>query len=81
MALKQLAIALSAIAAASPASASIPRDAPAETDGPNVRYCMRIEAITGSRLEQIVCWTREQWAVNDVDLDRDWPREGVAILR
>lgn len=81
MALKHLAIALCTIMAASPASAVIPSDAPSATDGPNVLYCMRIEAITGSRLERVVCWTRDQWAWNEVDLDRDWPKEGVSILR
>jgi hypothetical protein len=81
MALKQLAIALCVLATASPASAIVPRDNPAETDGPNVLYCMHIEAVTGSRLERVVCWTRAEWALNEVDLDRDWPREGVSILR
>ena len=81
MAFKQLAVALCVLAAASPASAVIPKDSPAETDGPNVLYCMRVEAVTGTRLERVVCWTRAEWAMNDVDLDKDWPKEGVSILR
>ena len=81
MAFKQLAITFFVIAAASPAAAVIPKDMPAVTDGPDVRYCMHIEAITGSRIEKVVCWTREEWAQNEVDLDTDWPKEGVAILR
>ena len=81
MALKHYAIAFSAILSASPVSAVVPRDMPSETDGPNVLYCMHIEAVTGTRLERVVCWTRAEWAANDVDLDRDWPKEGVSILR
>ena len=81
MAFKQLTVAFCVLAAASPASAVIPKDSPAETDGPNVLYCMHIEAVTGTRLERVVCWTRAEWAANDVDLDRDWPKEGVSILR
>lgn len=81
MALRKLAVALCVLAAASPATAVVPRDNPAETDGPNVLYCMHIEAVTGSRLERVVCWTRAEWAYNDVDLDKDWPKEGVSILR
>jgi hypothetical protein len=81
MALKKLAFGLCMAAAASPTSATIPRDTPAETDGPNVLYCMHIEPITGSRLERVVCWTRAEWALNEVDLDTDWPKEGVSILR
>jgi hypothetical protein len=82
MALGRLTLALCAIAAASPGAASVvPQDAPTENDGPDVLYCMHIEAITGSRLERIVCWTRAEWAQNEVDLDRDWPKEGVSIIR
>jgi len=81
MALKHYTIALCVLAAASPASAIVPRDNPAETDGPNVLYCMHVEAVTGTRLERVVCWTRAEWAYNDVDLDKDWPKEGVSILR
>lgn len=44
------------------------------------RYCMRVEAITGSRIEQVVCWTRAQWTEQGVDVDRDWAREGVRTI-
>ena len=30
---------------------------------------MRIEAITGSRIEELKCWTREEWAEQGVDVD------------
>lgn len=46
----------------------------------DTRYCMHIEAITGSRIEQVKCWTRAEWADQGVDLEADWPREGVRII-
>ena len=82
MAHKEVLIALSMIAAASPVSASqveeVPTVAPAA--GPDARYCLRIEAITGSRIERVRCWTRQEWAENDVDVDREWAREGVRVI-
>lgn len=79
----RLTIALGLIALASPLSAAIqdppqPPGAPAGT--PETRYCMHIEAITGSRIEKLKCWTREEWAEQGVDLDRDWPKEGVRTI-
>lgn len=44
------------------------------------RYCMRVEAATGSRIEKVVCWTRAQWSEQGVDVDRDWAREGVRTI-
>jgi uncharacterized protein YjhX (UPF0386 family) len=41
---------------------------------------MRIEAVTGTRLETVKCWTREEWADQGVDVDVDWPKEGVAVI-
>ena len=78
-----LIVALGMIAAATSATASIQE--PAETVGapqgtPDTLYCMRIEAIVGSRLEEVKCWTRQQWAENEVDLDKEWAKEGVAII-
>ena len=43
------------------------------------RYCMRIEAPTGSLIERIKCWTREQWADQGVDVEKEWAKEGVAV--
>jgi hypothetical protein len=76
-------IALGVIATASPVLASQPdpsrmKVAPAGT--PQTRYCMRIEAVTGTRLETVKCWTREEWAEQGVDVDTDWPKEGVAVI-
>ena len=41
---------------------------------------MRIEAITGSRIEELKCWTREEWAEQGVDVDEDWAKEGVRTI-
>ena len=71
------------IAAASPASATSgdrSQMATAPSGTASTRYCMRIEAITGSRLEQLRCWTREDWAYRGVDVDRDWPANGVRTV-
>jgi hypothetical protein len=71
------------VAAASPVLAQ-----PAERDemtgapaaGPDARYCLRVEPVTGTRVERIRCWTREQWAGMGVDLDREWAKEGVRVI-
>ena len=83
MAHKELLLALGMIAAASPASATSQEPTPtigAPAGTPETKYCMRIEAITGSRLEELKCWTRQEWAEQDVDVDKDWAEEGVAII-
>jgi uncharacterized protein YjhX (UPF0386 family) len=41
---------------------------------------MRVEAQTGSRIESIECWTRDEWAQGGVDVDHDWAKEGVRVL-
>jgi len=71
-----LIVAVPSLASASQEPA--PTVAPAGT--PDSQYCMRIEPITGSRLETVECWTREQWADAGVDVDKDWAKEGVAVI-
>jgi len=87
MAHKGLIIAFSAIFAASPVGATQTdptssqepaMTAPAGT--PETKYCMHIEAITGSRLEEVKCWTRAEWAEQGVDVDHDWAKEGVRTV-
>jgi uncharacterized protein YjhX (UPF0386 family) len=41
---------------------------------------MHIEAITGSRIEKLKCWTREEWAEQEVDVDAEWAKEGVRTI-
>ena len=81
MAHKEWILALSMIAAASPLSATQPEPAPtaAPAGGPDTRYCMRVEPATGSRIETIQCWTRQEWAEQGVDVDKDWAEEGVTV--
>lgn len=52
----------------------------APSAGPDARYCLRVEPVTGSRVERIRCWTRERWAGLGVDVDREWAREGVRVI-
>ena len=83
MAHKKLVVALSMIVAASPLSAAKPDPAPtagAPTASADARYCLRVEAVTGTRLETVQCWTREEWAELEVDVDKDWAKEGVRII-
>ena len=83
MAHKDLAVALGMLVAAFPASASVEDTIPtriAPTGTPETRYCMRIEAVTGTRIEEIKCWTRAEWAEQDVDVDKDWEKEGVRTI-
>ena len=70
------------IAAASPGQAAGSEgmsDRAAPAAGPSARYCMRVEAATGTRVEPVKCWTRREWAEQGVDVDKDWSKEGVAV--
>jgi len=68
--------------AASPVMAS-QSTAPTEGAPPapaDALYCMRVEAHTGSRIETVECWTRDEWAEGGVDVDQDWAKEGVKVI-
>lgn len=81
MAHGKLIAAFSLIAAASPLAANQPEPGTvAPAGGPDTRYCMKVEPVTGSRIETIECWTRQQWAEQGVDVDVEWAEEGVAVL-
>jgi hypothetical protein len=82
MANKGLIFALSMLAAASPALASNAQpdqmaQAPAGT--PQTKYCMRVDPITGSLVQTVQCWTREEWAEQGVDVEREWAKNGVGV--
>jgi len=82
MACKELIAALSMIVAASAASAGQPEttaDAGAPEAPPEARYCLRAE-VTGTRIESVVCLTREEWAEGDVDVDKEWAEDGVKVI-
>jgi hypothetical protein len=83
MATRKLLLVLSVIAAASPLSAATEgrtRTTTAPAGTPETRYCMWIEAVTGTLIEQVKCWTREEWARQGVDVDREWAKEGVRTI-
>ena len=71
------------VVAVSPVLAHAPeRDAMAGAPaaGPDARYCLRVEPVTGSRVERVRCWTRERWAGQGVDVDKEWAKEGVTVI-
>jgi hypothetical protein len=83
MAPKLIVMALSMFAIAAPVTAANqdadqPAGAPAA--GENAKYCMWVEPATGSRIETIECWTRAEWAEQEVDIDKEWAKEGVSVI-
>ena len=84
MAYKQMLAVLSMIAGASPlpaaASRAEPRTAVAPEAPPDARYCLRVDPITGSRMETVQCRTRDEWAGLEVDVDQEWADNGVRVL-
>ena len=77
MAHQRLIVALGLLVAAQPAIASQadPAQGPAIPNAEG-KYCLRIE-ITGTVIEPVRCWTREEWAEQDVDVDKEWAKNGV----
>jgi hypothetical protein len=81
MAHKGLIVALGMISFASPVAASQPEPAAtmAPPGTPETRYCLRIEPVTGTLVETVQCWTRDEWAYQDVDVDKVWAKDGVRV--
>ena len=73
-----LIVALSLAAAQSPAETAQQAGAPQAP--PTARYCLRIDPITGSRMETVRCETRADWAAMDVDVDAEWAKWGVRVV-
>jgi hypothetical protein len=80
MAYKALVAAVGLVMATSAAASTQPVPPAAPPGDAHTLYCMRVEAHTGSRIETVECWTREEWALGDVDVDKDWPENGVRVL-
>jgi len=81
MANKHLILALGLMAA--PLSANGPghdHGAAAPAASESARYCMKVEAVTGTRIETVKCWTRAEWAEQGVDVDKEWEKEGVRVI-
>ena len=79
---KTLAALLCIALSASSLSAEVPEgrvsNAPSGTS--ETRYCLRVAALTGSNVETIQCWTRSEWADQDVNVDQAWARDGVSVV-
>ena len=79
---KGLIVALGAIFVASPlsgASMEPPVTTPAPPGTPGTLYCLHVE-VTGSIVEPVQCWTRDEWAEQGVDVDKEWAKNGVGVL-
>ncbi len=81
MALKGLAVALGMTLATSATANIQSMPATGAPEGtPQTRYCLRVDPITGSRMETIQCRTREEWALLEVDVDQEWAENGVRTI-
>lgn len=73
-------LALALLVGAAPFAASADtRPSAAPAGDADTRYCMKVEPVTGTRVERVVCWTRAEWERQGVDLDEDWAKEGVRV--
>jgi hypothetical protein len=75
-------IAVGIVAVASPALATNAQPTPmagAPAGTPQTRYCMRVDPLTGSLVQSVQCWTREEWAEQGVNVDREWAKNGVNV--
>jgi hypothetical protein len=77
MARTTLLISFAALVAAPTLAAAQSEPAPAGTAG--TRYCMRVD-LTGNVVAPVRCWTRDQWAEQGVDVDKEWAREGIRVI-
>jgi hypothetical protein len=82
MAHKALVLALGMIVTTPPLAAATSEPAPA-TPAPagtaGTRYCLHVAPVTGSLIETVQCWTRDEWAEEGVDVDKAWAKDGVGI--
>jgi len=66
--------------AAMPPSPASTEPSVAPAGSPTTRYCLRVDPLTGSRIETIECRTRDDWAALEVDVDREWAENGVRVI-
>ena len=84
MAHKYLLMPLGLLVAATPASAAAQfADPPlkifADAAADSKLYCMHVD-ITGTVAERVECWTRAEWADQGVDVDKEYPKNGVRTV-
>lgn len=77
---KSIAAIITFLAALPVAATSAERTAP-PAGSADARYCLRVEPATGSLVETVRCWTRQEWTEQGVDLDQAWGKEGVAVKK
>ena len=77
MARTKLLLAFAALMAAPTLASAQSEPAPAGTA--DTRYCMRID-LTGNLVEPVRCWTRDEWADQGVDVDKEWASEGIRTI-
>jgi hypothetical protein len=41
---------------------------------------MHVDPITGSNVQTTQCWTRDEWADQGVDVDKEWAKNGVRTI-
>jgi hypothetical protein len=81
MAQKKWLVGLSFTLAASPLTAAAqPMPSMAPPGNPGTLYCMHVDPITGSNVQTVQCWTRDEWADQDVDVDKEWAKNGVRTI-
>lgn len=80
MTYKDLIVPLSMMVASLPLQPASHATSSAPAGTPETRYCLRVDPITGSRMETIQCRTREEWADLDVDVDQEWAANGVRVI-
>lgn len=68
------------MAAALPQTGGGSPPTPAPAGSASTRYCLRVDPVTGSRIETIQCRTREEWSGLDVDVDQEWAQNGVRVI-
>ena len=81
MAKRLMLAAFGLLIAASPVAASqrLAPGTPAPPGSPTTLYCLRI-TVTGYAIDPIQCWTRAEWAEQDVDVDKEWAANGVRTI-
>jgi len=80
---KQLIVALSMMVTTSPISATQSEQihGPGAPKAPaTARFCLRVDPVTGSRMETIRCETREGWTQLGIDVDEEWTKWGIRVI-
>lgn len=80
MAFRLLIVPLSFIAATAAMASHPDHPAGAPAADAGAKFCLKVEPVTGSRMETIQCRTRADWARLEVDVDHEWADNGVRVI-